>query len=74
MRTKDEMIKVVKKWYSNIAFLRANHKLVDWVVDFGSRLLLPGRMCAMLLSHKSKPHLIRQCMESLKKISRFRAF
>ncbi len=28
MKTKDEMIKVVKQWYSNIADLRAKPKLV----------------------------------------------
>ena len=28
MNTKDEMIKDVKQWYSNIADLRAKHKLV----------------------------------------------
>ncbi len=28
IKTKDETIKVVKQWYSDIAYLRARHKLV----------------------------------------------
>jgi hypothetical protein len=33
MKTKDEMIKVVKQWYSDIANLLAKHKLVVFVRD-----------------------------------------
>ncbi len=33
MKTKDEMIKVVKQWYSYIADLQAKHKLVVFVRD-----------------------------------------
>ena len=33
MKTKDEMIKVVKQWYSDIADLRAKHKLVIVMLD-----------------------------------------
>ena len=33
MKTKDEMISVVKRWYSDIADLRAKHKLVVFVRD-----------------------------------------
>ena len=33
MKTKDEMINVVKQWYINIANLRAKHKLVVFVRD-----------------------------------------
>ncbi len=33
MKTKDEMILVVKRWYSYIADLRARHKLVVFVRD-----------------------------------------
>jgi hypothetical protein len=28
IKTKGEAIKVVKKWYSDVAYLRARHKLV----------------------------------------------
>ncbi len=33
MKTKDKTIKVVKQWYSDIAHLRAKHKLVVFVRD-----------------------------------------
>ena len=33
MKTKDEMINVVKQWYSDIADLRAKHRLVVFVRD-----------------------------------------
>ncbi len=47
----------------------------DSVVDFGSRWLLQGRMRAMLLSrHTSRPHLIRQCMESLQIVQGTKSF
>ncbi len=36
MKTKDEMISVVKRWYSDIADLRARHKLIVFVRDNAS--------------------------------------
>jgi hypothetical protein len=37
MKTKDDMLKVVKQWYSYIADLRAKHKLVIVMHDNASK-------------------------------------
>ena len=33
MKTKDQMINVVKRWYSDISYLRTKHRLVVVVRD-----------------------------------------